>query len=312
MAVAKERGTLIMTSRRHWQYRRLVLWCVIVGVAVTAVWYLVRSQSSSSVRWRYSIALQRPLMNRVRQQVKRRMAIPTPIPAGLPSTAYYDGTWVHRWLVRGIANTKGVNLTWYGLSAKGLAAVQIAPTGAALTRLIADQAKQVPTVVPGGDQIWGLSVKRLSTPEATPWKITLAPSQQHSWSIGWSIGSGISTCHPIPGTTVERTIAGQRVFQITQAGLKVDLWYMHGWLINVSPQAGSQSQTVTEARVAARHLPTIPKGSGLFFVEPGYSAGQYAMWVHGLVWYNVDNATMGNDSALAIAALVRDFPSSRF
>ncbi len=285
-------------------YGGVALACALLAATGLAVWPRAGATTSASPRWPYPIALNQPLMNRVRHQVERRTELPNPIPTGMPSPAY-NGTsvhsWlihVHRWLIQGTVSATAVNLTWYGASGNGPDEIQIAPSYAALAKLVAP----IPTAP--GDIVWSLSEERNHHLVTTPWKIALKASDHQSWRLETS---GTRASYPVPGTTVARTIAGQHMYQIGTP-LISELWYAHGWLIDVFPQAGSLLKAVTAAQQAERYLPTIARGAGILVVEPGYQTGQYATWVHHSVLYELNDTS----SALATVALIRDFPSSHY
>lgn len=286
------------------RYGGIALTCVLLGATGIAIGQRVGVTPSAAPKWPYPIALDQPLMTRVRHQVERRTELPDPIPTGMPSPSYNGisvHSWlihVHRWLIQGTVSATAVNLTWYGAPGNGPDEIQIAGSNAALAKLV--------PISPGlGSVVWWLSESRNRHLVATPWKMTLKASKHHSWSLAPT--SGTTASYPIPGTTVARTIAGQHVYQ-TGTRLSRELWYAHGWLIVAFPQAGSVLRAVIAARTASRYLPTIARGAGMVVVDPGYQVGQYATWVHGSVLSEVDDTA----SALATAALIRDLPPSRY
>jgi len=284
-----------MIRSRCLRYGGIALGCVLIGATGIALGQRVKVTTAASPRWPYPVALNQPLMNRVRQQVERRTALPDPIPTGMPSTAY-DGISVHRWLIQGTVSPTAVNLTWYGVAAHGSDQIQIAGSNAALAKLV--------PISPGlGSVVWWLSESRNRQLLATPWKIALKASDHHSWRLTF----GTTASYPVPGTTVARTIAGQHVYQTDTGGIS-ELWYAHGWLIVAFPEEGSVLRAVIAARTAARYLPTIARGAGMIVVDPGYQVGQYATWVRGSILSEVDDTV----SALATVALIRDLPPSRY
>lgn len=253
------------------------------------------------------------LTGRVKTEVQTFTALQLPMPQGLPQVAQdyrsagFGQRALQHWLIQGVANSQQINLAWSGfLAGAQTSVVQIAASAKAASHLMETHphSSQGDVSLP----IWTFAAHRLRNARPAPWKIPLGTRRREVWQVTWS-----STAAPkavrVPGSMEAQTIAGHRVFRVrTKANgrLQSYWWYQRGWLINLSPQAGSATKAVIQTVAAVDRLPMIAHGAGMVFMEPGYTAGQYAYWLDGSVEYTVSNAY----SMLALATLVQDLPSS--
>lgn len=251
------------------------------------------------------------LTRRVKTEVHTFTALQLPMPQGLPQVAQdYRSAGigqraVQHWLIQGVANPQQTHLAWSGyLPGAQTSVVQIAASAKADVHVMVTHPHRSQGYV--SLPIWTFVAQRIRNARPKPWNIPFGTRRREVWQV-----TPGSTASPkvVPGSMGAQTIAGHRVFGVmtkVSGRLQYYWWYQHGWLVDLSPQAGSATKDVIQTVAAVDHLPTIAHGAGMLFVEPGYQAGQYAYWMDGSVEYTVSNAY----SVLAMATLVQDLPHS--